>query len=451
MRLFGHWLAEGRVRLFVAEQAGAGVLFLGAFAGGDLRGPAVLLAAVASVGALQIALYLADLYVPVPDPDRPGTEARWLAAAGTGSLLATLLWTLPVFSGTRLAQAARPGLLLALLPLSFVLALVLRALPLTRPRRVLVLGTGRTAREVARILGLPDAAGWTLCGFVDDGDAGPLLPRPGVLGTTSELEEVARRTRAELLVVATGGALPEETLARARAAGLEVASAAGLAARALRRVPSALLGPAELVWGEGFPVSRVGEATRRALDLAAAAALLLLSAPVLAAAAIAIRLDSRGPIFYSQERTGRDGLPYLIRKLRTMRPDAEADGLPRWAQSADGRVTRVGRWLRRARIDEIPQLFAIFAGHMSLVGPRPERPFFVEQLERELPLYRLRAAVRPGVTGWAQINYPYGATVEDARAKLEYDLYWVRHRSVFLYLSVVFHTVRTVVTLRGAR
>jgi lipopolysaccharide/colanic/teichoic acid biosynthesis glycosyltransferase len=165
---------------------------------------------------------------------------------------------------------------------------------------------------------------------------------------------------------------------------------------------------------------------------------------------IAIKLDSRGPIFYSQERVGRRGMPYLITKLRTMRADAEKAG-PVWAARNDNRVTRVGRLLRKARIDELPQIFAVLRGDMSMVGPRPERPYFVDQLKTQIPLYGLREAVKPGVTGWAQIRYPYGSTVEDARRKLEFDLYYIRHRSLFLNLNILFHTARTVLTGRGAQ
>jgi lipopolysaccharide/colanic/teichoic acid biosynthesis glycosyltransferase len=163
-----------------------------------------------------------------------------------------------------------------------------------------------------------------------------------------------------------------------------------------------------------------------------------------------IKLDSPGPLFYRQERVGLNGRVFSITKFRTMQVDAERDGA-RWAQVNDPRVTRVGRFLRLCRLDELPQLFAVLKGDMTLVGPRPERPVFVEQLKQQIPFFGLREAVKPGVTGWAQLRYPYGASVEDARAKLEYDLYYIKHGSLFLDLAILFHTVRHVLTARGAR
>jgi lipopolysaccharide/colanic/teichoic acid biosynthesis glycosyltransferase len=178
---------------------------------------------------------------------------------------------------------------------------------------------------------------------------------------------------------------------------------------------------------------------------------LLLAAPVLLVAALAIRVGSRGPIFYRQERVGRYGRVFTITKLRTMRIDAEAAGSPRWAERNDPRVTAVGRLLRLTRVDEIPQIFSVFAGHMSFVGPRPERPYFVERLKEQIPWYGLREAIRPGLTGWAQLRYPYGASVDDAKAKLEYDLYYLKNGSLYLDIAILFHTVRHVLTGRGAR
>ena len=173
--------------------------------------------------------------------------------------------------------------------------------------------------------------------------------------------------------------------------------------------------------------------------------------PIIALAAICIRLDSRGPVFYRQERVGQGGRTFFLTKLRTMRVDAEKAGEPQWARVGDSRVTRVGRLLRKCRVDELPQIFSVLRGEMSFVGPRPERAFFVERLERQIPFYRLRLIAKPGITGWAQVRYPYGASVEDARAKLEYDLYYLKNRTLFLDLSVIFHTVRHVLMGKGAR
>jgi lipopolysaccharide/colanic/teichoic acid biosynthesis glycosyltransferase len=186
-------------------------------------------------------------------------------------------------------------------------------------------------------------------------------------------------------------------------------------------------------------------------DLVMSSILLLCAAPLLAFLAVLIKLDSQGPVFYWQERVGRGGRIYRLHKLRTMRNDAEKLSGPVWAASRDPRITRVGALLRKARLDEIPQVFAVFRGDMSFVGPRPERPFFVQQLKTQIAFYGLREAVKPGITGWAQIRYPYGSSVEDAKAKLEYDLYYVQHQSLFLDVAICFHTAKIVLFGRGAR
>jgi exopolysaccharide biosynthesis polyprenyl glycosylphosphotransferase len=192
-------------------------------------------------------------------------------------------------------------------------------------------------------------------------------------------------------------------------------------------------------------------AAHRGLDLAVALALLLFTSPLMLLAALAIKLDSPGPVFYRQERVGRGGRPFMLVKLRSMRADAEAGGAPQWASKQDPRVTRVGRFLRLTRIDELPQVLNVLRGEMALVGPRPERPAFVEQLGRAIPHYHDRACVRPGITGWAQVNYPYGASVEDARMKLAYDLHYVQHRGLRLDVRILLATIRVVLFQEGAR
>lgn len=440
MRLFGHYVLGSRVRLFVAEQAALGVLFLAAVAAAGHTGPGALGVAMLCALALQTALYLGDLY----DLRERLDPSRWFRAAGLGALLPTVVWGA--------AGGARPGVWLGALSLSLVVALLLRGLTLGRARRVLVYGTGPRAHALDRILA-DSAHDCVAVGFVPGPDEeGPAAaaPSPVLIARDEPIDRVARGMGADVLVVALDSALPEEALARARASGVEVVSAGGFVERYARRLPVELLVPGELVFGDGFYATRASDVVQRALDVLAASVLLVLAAPVLAVAALAIRLDSRGPVFYSQARVGRHGRVYRVTKLRSMRVDAEAAGTPQWAQRHDPRVTRVGRLLRKSRVDELPQLFAVMRGDMSLVGPRPERPYFVEQLKAQVPYFGLREAVKPGVTGWAQINYPYGATVEDARSKLEYDLYYLRHRSVFLNLSILFHTVRTVLTGRGA-
>jgi exopolysaccharide biosynthesis polyprenyl glycosylphosphotransferase len=177
----------------------------------------------------------------------------------------------------------------------------------------------------------------------------------------------------------------------------------------------------------------------------------VVSVPVMLLTALLIKLESRGPVFYQQERVGLNGTPFMVTKFRSMRTDAEEDGKPRWATTNDDRVTGVGRVIRRLRIDELPQLFNVLKGEMSLVGPRPERPFFVDQLTQQIPYFAVRHSVKPGLTGWAQVRYQYGATVEDAQAKLQYDLFYVKNHSLVLDIVVLLETVSVVLMGKGAR
>jgi exopolysaccharide biosynthesis polyprenyl glycosylphosphotransferase len=206
-----------------------------------------------------------------------------------------------------------------------------------------------------------------------------------------------------------------------------------------------------LIYGRGFPQGWARRAVKRAFDVVMASILLVVAMPVMVVAAIAIFLESGRPIIFRQERVGLGGRSFRLLKFRSMQPDAEKDGVPRWASDSDPRITAVGQLLRRARIDELPQLFNVLRGEMSFVGPRPERPFFVAQLTEQVPFYGARHSVKPGVTGWAQVRYSYGASVEDSVRKLELDLYYVKNHSLLLDLVILVKTVRVVLLGEGAR
>ena len=206
-----------------------------------------------------------------------------------------------------------------------------------------------------------------------------------------------------------------------------------------------------LIFGDGFAQGVARTIVKRLFDIVCAIVLLILASPVMLLAALAVVLESGLPIFYRQERVGYNGRPFNVVKFRSMRTDAEKDGTPRWASAGDDRVTRVGLIMRKLRIDELPQLFSVLKGDMSLVGPRPERPYFVEQLTQQIPYYSVRQSVKPGVTGWAQVRYHYGATLEDSAEKLQYDLYYVKNHSLFLDLVILFETVGVVLLAKGAR
>jgi sugar transferase (PEP-CTERM system associated) len=248
------------------------------------------------------------------------------------------------------------------------------------------------------------------------------------------------------------GALPLDDLLRVKTTGVQVSDIASFIERETGRVDLATTNPSALIFSDGFSagqrISRVG---KRLFDIGASLAVLVVGLPLILIAGVAVKLDSRGPVFYRQSRVGRYDQPFEVVKIRSMRTDAEAAGQAVWASENDPRVTRVGHVIRKLRIDELPQLWCVLKGEMSIVGPRPERPAFVEELERELPYYAERHMVKPGLTGWAQINYPYGASIEDARAKLEYDLYYTKNYSPVLDLLILLQTVRVVLWPEGAR
>jgi sugar transferase (PEP-CTERM system associated) len=233
--------------------------------------------------------------------------------------------------------------------------------------------------------------------------------------------------------------------------GARVLSVTGFCEQHLGRIDLETVDANWLLCAEGFAQGRLTNILKRGMDLAVSLSLLVLTLPVMLVTALLIKLDSPGPVLYRQQRVGLHGKPFTVCKFRSMRIDAEAGGDPRWAQQQDPRVTRVGRFIRPMRIDELPQLINVLLGAMSMIGPRPERPHFVEQLSRVIPLYCERAYVKPGITGWAQVNYPYGASVEDAREKLAYDLYYVKNRSLLLDLLILLATVRVILFREGGR
>jgi exopolysaccharide biosynthesis polyprenyl glycosylphosphotransferase len=233
--------------------------------------------------------------------------------------------------------------------------------------------------------------------------------------------------------------------------GIPILSGAAFHEHYLGRIDLDALTANDLLLSKGFAAGAISAVLKRLCDVVIGCSMLILLLPVMAITALAIKIDSPGPVFYPQQRVGQFGRTFTLFKFRSMTADAEAGGDPRWAQKQDPRVTRVGRFIRATRIDELPQLANIIQGEMTLVGPRPERPHFVEQLARAIPFYRQRAYVKPGLTGWAQVNFPYGASVEDAREKLAYDLYYVKNRSIMLDLRILISTIRVVLFREGAR
>lgn len=347
-------------------------------------------------------------------------------------------------------------------PYMVVGVLVVRTLVYFAPRvpvgsrRVLIIGAGEEAREVARQLRDSDHSRGSVVGFYPTtADAPARIGGAKVLAHGVCLGEAVRALRVDQVIVAVkeqrGGGVPMDQLLACRIRGIPVLDLAGFYERAQGEVHTDSLKASWLVYGNGFVQGRVRTTVKRMFDIVTSLALLLLALPVMVVTAIAIRLDSPGPVFYLQERVGRSGRNFMCIKFRSMRTDAEQDGVARWASKNDDRVTRVGALIRKLRIDELPQLISVLKGEMSMVGPRPERPAFVAQLKNEIPFYDIRHSVKPGVTGWAQVRYQYGASVEDARRKHQFDLYYVKNHSLFLDMLVLIETVSVVLFREGAQ
>jgi len=538
----GHWYSGRAARLCAVEAAlvTLALWVTGRHAAGNLRALAALIGAAACVPA---ALYLADLYDPQVMRNDRARGSGTLKALGFAALFAAIIG---VLGGGGLPK----GALIGTFGVASLGVLLARAALVTRTdedahSRVLILGSGARATEIARLIrteafgeyqvaGMLDpkvdlgaAANVDLAAAANDGEVlravagvepapapplvtmseapetevalaavpavvpeaqlivaapsasvqasvaalpaqprldgaetGPLaavvalpsVPAQSLQIAARSLPDAAKQLRADTIVIATDPqeTLPVDELIRLRLSGITVLPAHRFAERVLRRVPLSLLRPTDLAIGNGL-TSPMSQAMKRVFDLFMSLLLLVLAAPVLAVLAVLIKIDSHGPVFYVQERTGRGGKPYRVRKLRTMHKDAETLSGPVWASQRDPRVTRVGAFLRKMRLDEVPQVFAVLRGDMSFVGPRPERPFFVNQIKQQIPFFGLREAVKPGITGWAQIRYPYGSSIEDAKNKLEYDLYYVEHRSLVLDLLICFHTAKIVLFGRGAR
>jgi sugar transferase (PEP-CTERM system associated) len=258
----------------------------------------------------------------------------------------------------------------------------------------------------------------------------------------------------EIIVALTerrGGSMSLRDLLDCRIHGINVSDLSTHFEKMLGQIRIDHVNASWLIFGDGFNQGLLRTTIKRLFDIVCAMVLLVAAAPIMLATMVLIRLESRGPALYRQERVGLNGRTFRVVKFRSMVTDAEKDGKPRWATDDDDRITRVGRLIRRVRIDELPQLFNVLKGEMSIVGPRPERPFFVEQLTSEMPYYAVRHSVKPGITGWAQVRYHYGSTVEDSQQKLQYDLYYVKNHTLFLDLLILFETVAVVLTGKGAR
>lgn len=407
-------------------------------------------------GVAQLCLYCADLYDYRVIAERRELFVRTLQALGATSLILSVAYYL--FPALMMGRGV--VMLAALCMITLVLGWRVTFDWLNQhvgPReRLLLVGTGESAVRLARELYLRRDLGVDIVGFIDPDPSrvGEPVLNPGVVGTIDDIPSVARALSVDRVVVSLGdarGKLPMDKLLEMRLDGTAFDHLATVYEEYTGKIAVENLRPSWLIFSDGFRKSHVLSATKRAFDFGTATIGLIVAAPIMGLVALAVKLSSPGPVFYHQARVGQHGRLFTVHKFRSMRADAEASTGAVWARTNDDRVTTVGRLLRRTRLDELPQLWNVVLGHMSLVGPRPERPEFVASLTQQIPFYGQRHIVKPGITGWAQVCYSYGASVEDAMEKLQYDLFYIKNMSLSLDVFIIFKTAKVVLMRRGAQ
>jgi sugar transferase (PEP-CTERM system associated) len=319
----------------------------------------------------------------------------------------------------------------------------------------MIIGSGPLAQNIAKEIVEGMDTGFKVIGFIteDPERIGEKLVNPSIIGDQSQILDIATKERVDRIIVAIEerrGKFPDAQLLECKMRGIAVEEGIQFYERLTGRLQVESLRPSSLIFSDGFKKSKLTIWMKRVSGFSLSLIGLILLSPLILIISILIKIDSRGPVFYKQERVGERGKIFRLLKFRSMVEGAEANG-PVWAGKNDDRITRIGRWIRKWRIDEIPQMVNVLKGDMSFVGPRPERPFFVEKLRKEIPFYDQRFSVKPGVTGWAQIKYPYGASNKDALEKLKYDLYYIKNVSLLYDLLIIFETIKVVLFGKGAR
>ena len=457
MRVFNRYLSQRHLTVFTGELLvifGSTAWVAHMYRPGDDVVTAFGKGAVVTALCL-VCLYYNDLYDLTVVRTSREVVIRMLQAVGTASILTALLYLaqprLAVADGAFLPAAA--VFLLGILGWRLVFNRV--AALHSFGERILIIGTDTTARTIARqVLAQQDFA-YEIVGFIDEDPRriGESVVNPRVVGTPADIERLVATHGIDRIFVGLSdrrGRLPLRELLRAKLAGVRVEDVNTVYERLTGKLLVEDLRPSWLIFSDDFRASRLTRQTKRAFDLMLAFVGLVIAAPLMLLVAAAVALESGFPVLYRQERVGENGRTFMLNKFRSMRHDAEG-ATPVWARAADERVTRVGRFIRQARFDELPQLWNVLRGDMSFVGPRPERPFFVSQLAAQIPFYEQRHAVKPGITGWAQVKYRYGASLEDSLEKLRYDLYYVKHLSLSFDVTILFDTVKVVLFAKGAR
>jgi sugar transferase (PEP-CTERM system associated) len=407
-------------------------------------------------GVTQLCLYFADLYDFRVLSDRRELFVRALQSLGATSLvLAALYYWFPDLIVGRGVFVIAAFLIISVL-LGWRVLFEWTSRQVGPRERLLLVGTSDAAVSLARELYQRVELGVEIVGFIDPDPArvGAPVLNPGVIGAIEDIPAIVRARGVDRVVVSLSearGRLPMDKLLEMKLEGVTFDHLASVYEQYTGKIAIDNLRPSWLIFSEGFRKSRLQDGLKRAIDALSAVIGLIVALPIMLLVAVAVKTTSRGPVFYHQSRVGQRGRVFVVHKFRSMREDAEKGTGAVWATKQDNRVTRVGRFLRLTRLDELPQLWNVLRGDMSLVGPRPERPEFVSSLTREIPFYGQRHTIRPGLTGWAQVRYAYGASVEDALEKLQYDLFYIKNRSLALDLFVIAKTVKTVLMRQGAQ
>jgi sugar transferase (PEP-CTERM system associated) len=457
IRIFSHHFHLGSVLQMLVDFVFV-LLATIAFGALDLQ-PGLPIATTASHG-LSLAVWtslagnVAGLYEPSAGRALQQRVLRALVAVMLALPVAyALFWILPgPVARSSLLRYVAVGVVLSVIAHRSLIAQFGRSALLQR--RILVLGTGEVARQVSESLRASDPSALVVGYFPCPNDGPAVVPAEQILKPSGSLAAAAKGAHVDEVIVALSerrsGSMSLRDLLDCKISGIRVSDLSTHFEKQLGQIRLEYVNASWLIFGEGFNQGLFRTAIKRVFDIFSALFLLILTLPVMIITTVLVALDSRGPIFYRQERVGLNGRTFYVVKFRSMRSDAERNG-PRWATAADDRVTRVGRVIRKLRIDELPQLVNVLKGEMSLVGPRPERPVFVEPLTNDVPYYAVRHSIKPGVTGWAQVRYQYGSTVDDAKQKLQYDLFYVKNHTLFLDLLIMMETVSVVLTGKGAR
>ncbi len=407
------------------------------------------------VACIQLSLYYFDLYDLKVFRSNIELGIRLLQSLGASTiLLAVLYYFFPfllIGRGIFFISLLFMGAIIVLWRILYNHFLRVKQLD----QKIMIIGSGLLAKNIAKEIVERVDSGFNVVGFIteDPERVGEKLVNPSIIGDHSQILDIALRERVDRIIVALEerrGRFPEAQLLECKMRGIIVEDGINFYEHLTGRLLVESLRPSFLIFSDGFKKSKISMGVKRVIEFILSMVGLILFTPILLILSFLIKIDSPGPVFYKQERVGKGGRIFRLLKFRSMVENAEAHG-PVWAEKEDKRITRVGRWIRKWRLDEIPQLFNVLKGDMSFVGPRPERPYFVEQLRKEIPFYDQRHTVKPGVTGWAQIKYRYGASKEDALEKLKYDLYYIKNFSPLFDLLIIFETIKVVLFRKGSR